>query len=86
MEDNIDYFGTKDYRIQLSQCDIDMLRFALNHIDWTYYDSDDFCGESADAAGIQRRSRHRRCGVLQLCHRGRTLSQRRCVPGQRQYV
>lgn len=52
MEDNIDYFGTKDYRIQLSQCDIDMLRFALNHIDWTYYDSDDFCGESADAAGI----------------------------------
>ena len=52
MEDNIDYFGAKDYRIQLSQCDIDMLRFALNHIDWTYYDNDDFCGESADAAGI----------------------------------
>ena len=49
---NDDYLGAKDYRIQLSQCDIDLLRFALNHVDWTYFDSDDFGGESADAAGI----------------------------------
>ena len=45
-----DYFKYKECNLILSQCDIDMINYALNHTDWSEYDPDVFGGEGAEAA------------------------------------
>jgi len=50
MEENKDYFTWKNVTFELSPCDADILLYAINHIDWSEYDEEDFGGESVDAA------------------------------------
>lgn len=45
-----DYFETKFLTVACSQADIDILKYAMSHVDWSDYDADDFGGESIDAA------------------------------------
>ena len=49
---NKKYFEAKDICLRLSLCDIDMINYAFNHIDWSEYDPDNFGGEGIDACGI----------------------------------
>lgn len=49
MEEN--YFTAVEHKVYVSPCDIDMLRWALNNVDWSTYDSEDFGDESECAAG-----------------------------------
>ena len=51
MENN-NYFYAKDVNIRtrLSQCDVDILLYAINHVDWSEYNAEDYGGESDLAA------------------------------------
>ena len=48
MDEN--YFTIKDIKLSVSKCCVDMLVYAMNHIDWSEYDADDFGGEGVGAA------------------------------------
>lgn len=50
MDEN--YFTIKDIKLSVSKCCVDMLVYAMNHIDWSEYDADDFGGESGWAACV----------------------------------
>lgn len=50
MEEN--YFVPRDITLSLCQCDIDILLYAINNVDWSDYDEDDYEGEGVDAACI----------------------------------
>ncbi len=45
-----DYFKPKSVTLELCDCDIDLIAYALNHTDWSEYSSEDFGGEDADVA------------------------------------
>ena len=45
-----DYFETKFLTVACSQADIDMLKYAMSHVDWSDYYEDEFGGESTTAA------------------------------------
>ena len=48
---NEEYFlANKKIELLLSQSDIDILVYAINHINWNEYDDKNFGGESIDAA------------------------------------
>ena len=48
---NEDYFiANKKIELLLSQSDIDILVYAINHINWNEYDDKNFGGEGIDAA------------------------------------
>jgi hypothetical protein len=47
-----DYFRWRNCNMQLSQCDVDMIVYAFNHIDWSEYNDKNFGGEGIDACGI----------------------------------
>ena len=46
----VDYFKSKDVTLNLSECDKDMIGYALNHTDWSEYNPEDFGGEDAEVA------------------------------------
>lgn len=52
MKKKKDYFKTKDIRLRLSECDLDILMYAFYNIDWSGYDADDFGGEGDSAACV----------------------------------
>jgi len=45
-----DYFKPKSETLELAQCDLDMIGYALNHTDWSEYNPEDFGGEDAEVA------------------------------------
>lgn len=48
---NEEYFiANKKKTLYLSQSDIDILVYAINHINWNEYDDKNFGGEGIDAA------------------------------------
>lgn len=48
---NEEYFiANKKIELLLSQSDIDILVYAINHINWNEYDDKNFGGEGIDAA------------------------------------
>lgn len=48
---NEEYFiANKKITLYLSQSDIDILVYAINHINWNEYDEANFGGEGIDAA------------------------------------
>lgn len=47
-----DYFKTEKKELLLSQSDIDILVYAINHVDWSEYDADEFGGEGIEAAAM----------------------------------
>lgn len=48
---NEEYFiANKKIELYLSQSDIDILVYAINHINWNEYDDKNFGGEGIDAA------------------------------------
>ena len=44
------YFKPKSVALELSQCDLDMIGYALNHTDWSEYNPEEFGGEDAEVA------------------------------------
>lgn len=47
---NKDYFKPEPTTLYLCECEKDMLAYALNHVDWSEYNAEDYGGESADVA------------------------------------
>ena len=47
---NKDYFKLERITLELSECDKDMIQYALNNVDWDDYNDEDYGGESADVA------------------------------------
>ena len=45
-----DYFKPEPTTLYLSECERDMLAYALNHVDFSEYNAEDYGGESADVA------------------------------------
>ena len=46
MKKNENYHKKQTVELWLSQSDIDILIYAINHINWDEYDADDYDGES----------------------------------------
>ena len=46
------YFKPKQVTLDLCQCDIDILMYAIYHVDWSEYDDENFGGEGIEAACI----------------------------------
>lgn len=45
-----DYFKPERITLYLSECEKDMLAYALNHVDFSEYNAEDYGGESAEVA------------------------------------
>lgn len=45
-------FQSRKKELLLSQSDIDILVYAINHVDWSEYDADEFGGEGIEAAAM----------------------------------
>lgn len=46
------YFKPKQITLDLCQCDADMLIYAINNVDWSAYNPDNFGGEGVEAACV----------------------------------
>lgn len=46
------YFKPKEVKLSLCKCDIDILLYAIYHVDWSEYDAEDFGGEDEMSAII----------------------------------
>ncbi len=47
-----DYHKPQKVELWLSQSDIDIITYAINHINWDEYDANDYDGEDIGAACI----------------------------------
>lgn len=47
-----EYFKPREVKLELCQCDVDILLYVMNHIDWSEHVADDYGGEGVDAACI----------------------------------
>lgn len=46
------YFKPNEVKLDLCKCDIDILLYAIYHVDWSEYDAKDFGGEDVMSAAI----------------------------------
>ena len=46
------YFKPKEVKLSLSESDFDILMYAFNNVDWSDYRTEDFNGESTEAAMV----------------------------------
>ena len=49
---NENYFEPREVTLSLCQCDIDILAYVFNNVDWSNYNAENFGGEDANAASI----------------------------------
>lgn len=47
-----DYFKPKKVELELSQCDVDILLYAMYNIDWSHYKARNYGGEEVAAACV----------------------------------
>lgn len=47
-----DYFKPKEWKLMLSPQDIDIIKYAINHVDWSEYNAKDFGDEGIEAAAM----------------------------------